>query len=87
MSDSHRLEDLRSLRDDLRSRMADAESDQNFAVMGRLLVDVLKQIDEAAGSAGGGKGKVGDELAARRARATGTEGAVSADGGRKPRTR
>jgi hypothetical protein len=58
-----RLDDLRDLRADLRSRMAECESDQNFAVMGRLLSDVLKQIDDldpanaakpAAGQSGSG---------------------------------
>ena len=50
-----RLDDLRTLRDDLVERMAECSSDQNYAVMGRLLIDVLKQLDEldppAAGSA------------------------------------
>lgn len=41
-----RLDDLRVLRDDLVARMADCSSDQNFAVMGRLLLDVTKQLDE-----------------------------------------
>ena len=58
-----RLDDLRDLRADLQSRMAECESDQNFAVMGRLLSDVLKQIDDldpanaakpAAGQSGSG---------------------------------
>jgi hypothetical protein len=44
-----RLEDLERLREDLKVRMAETESAQNFAVMGRLLVDVLKQIDELGG--------------------------------------
>lgn len=47
---STRRDDLRALRDDLQARMAIADSDQNFAVMGRLLVDVLKQLDESADS-------------------------------------
>lgn len=41
-----RADDLGALRDDLKDRMAACTSDQNFAVMGRLLADVLKQIDE-----------------------------------------
>lgn len=41
-----RLDDLQALRDGLVGRMAECQSDQNYAVMGRLLVDVVKQIDE-----------------------------------------
>ncbi|WP_294567595.1 hypothetical protein [uncultured Arthrobacter sp.] len=41
-----RLDGLREMRDDLRTRMSKCDSDQNFAVMGRLLADTLKQIDE-----------------------------------------
>ena len=44
-----RVEHLEKLRDDLRERMSRADSDQNFAVMGRLLKDVLKEIDELGG--------------------------------------
>lgn len=44
-----RLDDLTALRDDLQARMGACTSDQNFAVMGRLLVDVVKQIDELGG--------------------------------------
>jgi len=44
-----RLDHLSTLRDQLQERMASCESDQNFAVMGRLLADVLKQIDELGG--------------------------------------
>jgi hypothetical protein len=40
-----RLPALVVLRDDLVARMAVCQSDQNFAVMGRLLTDVLAQID------------------------------------------
>lgn len=41
-----RLAGLQKMRDDLRARMSKCDSDQNFAVMGRLLADTLKQIDE-----------------------------------------
>lgn len=41
-----RLDDLRELRKGLRDRMADCESDQNYAALGRLLADVVKQIEE-----------------------------------------
>jgi hypothetical protein len=34
---------------DLQARMASCDSDQNFAVMGRLRADILKQIDELGG--------------------------------------
>ena len=44
-----RLDDLEQMRSDLINRMAVCESDQNFSVMGRLLTDVLKQIDELGG--------------------------------------
>ena len=44
-----RLDDLEQMRYDLINRMAVCESDQNFSVMGRLLTDVLKQIDELGG--------------------------------------
>lgn len=47
-SKSTRQDDLKTLRGDLQTRMAECSSDQNFAVMGRLLVDVLKQIEDAS---------------------------------------
>jgi hypothetical protein len=43
-----RLTELAAIRDGLRSRMSACTSDQNYAVMCRLLVDVLRQIDEMA---------------------------------------
>ena len=43
-----RLDDLLALREGLFARMGGCESDQNYAVMGRLLADVVKQIDELA---------------------------------------
>lgn len=59
-----RLARLRTLRDDLTARMEFCDSDQNYAALGRLLIDVLKQVDEA----GGGKTESSaDEIAARRA--------------------
>lgn len=50
-----RLEDLSDLRESLLARMSVCESDQNYAVMGRLLADVLKQIDELGTATEGGK--------------------------------
>jgi len=44
-----RLDDLRALREGTLARMADCSSDQNYAILGRLLADVLKQIDELGG--------------------------------------
>ena len=44
-----RVDHLDRLRADLQARMSIADSDQNFAVMGRLLKDVLKEIDELGG--------------------------------------
>ena len=44
-----RLDDLTKLRQDTLERMAGCNSDQNFAILGRLLADVLKQIDELGG--------------------------------------
>jgi len=61
-----RLTDLETLRSDTIERMGDCSSDQNFAVMGRLLVDVLKQIDELGGDEVEGAGTALDELASRR---------------------
>ena len=45
-----RLDDLETLRAGIFDRLGDCESDQNYAVLGRLLVDVVKQIDEIGGS-------------------------------------
>lgn len=44
-----RLDDLRALREGTLARMAGCNSDQNYAILGRLLADVLKQIDELGG--------------------------------------
>lgn len=41
-----RLDDLVDLREGLLVRLAGERSGQNYAVLGRLLVDVVKQIDE-----------------------------------------
>lgn len=41
-----RLADLRAIRRGITARMRSCESDQNYAVLGRLLVDVVKQIEE-----------------------------------------
>lgn len=46
-----RPEDLEAMRDELKRRMAVCQSDQNYVIMGRLLADVLKQIDEPNGAA------------------------------------
>ena len=48
-----RLDDLRLTRDGLVERMAECTSDQNYAVMGRLLLDVVKQIEEIEGAPAG----------------------------------
>lgn len=61
-----RLDDLEALRTSLIGRMDACGSDQNFAVMGRLLVDVLKQLAELTGGDIEGAGTALDELAARR---------------------
>ena len=45
-----RLTDLEWERAGLIERMESCASDQNYAVLGRLLVDVIKQIEELAGS-------------------------------------
>lgn len=51
MSDTEsRLADLRELRDGLKGRMETTTSDQNYAVMGRLLVQVVAEIEELAGA-------------------------------------
>ena len=44
-----RLSDLEDLRLGLVDRMESCSSDQNYAVLGRLLVDVVRQIEELAG--------------------------------------
>ena len=46
-----RLDDLQELRAGLQRRLDGCESDQNYAVLGRLLVDVVKQIEELGGDA------------------------------------
>ena len=40
-----RLDDLKALREGLLARLEECSSDQNYAVLGRLLADVVKQID------------------------------------------
>lgn len=50
-----RLTDLEEVRAGLIARMADCASDQNYAVLGRLLVDVVKQIAELEPPADGVK--------------------------------
>lgn len=61
-----RLADLECVRATLIERMSECASDQNYAVMGRLLVDVLKQIAELGGAEIEGPGTALDELASRR---------------------
>lgn len=51
-----RLDDLQDLREGLIARMAECGSDQNYAVLGRLLRDVVKDISELD-SAGDGETK------------------------------
>ena len=41
-----RLHDLVEVRDGLQERMRQTTSDQNYAMLSRTLVDVLKQIEE-----------------------------------------
>lgn len=48
-ADGSRLKALRALRDSLAARLERCTSDQNFAVMSRVLADVLVQIDELGG--------------------------------------
>lgn len=70
-----RLEDLRELRESLRERMRSCDSDQNFAVMGRLLADVVKQIDEIKPASSGevtGLSEFEKALAERRSGAAGS---------------
>jgi hypothetical protein len=43
------LETLQALRDDLAARMEVCTSDQNFAVLGRLLTDTLARISDLGG--------------------------------------
>lgn len=62
-----RLDDLRALREGIVGRMESCESDQNYAVLGRLLADVVKQIDEIDPAPAAQKGTALDELNARRA--------------------
>jgi hypothetical protein len=50
-----RLSDLEAVRAGLVERMESCSSDQNYAVLGRLLVDVVKQIDELTGAGGQAK--------------------------------
>ena len=44
-----RLEELLAVAEDTKARMAECSSDQNFTILGRLLVDVMKQVDELGG--------------------------------------
>lgn len=54
-----RLEDLQALREGLLARLEECSSDQNYAVLGRLLADVVKQIDELDPPAAGEGPKTG----------------------------
>ena len=54
-----RLDDLRNLRSDLLERMAVCKSDQHYGTLGRLLVDVVKQIDELDPAAPADKPRTG----------------------------
>lgn len=46
-----RIDDLRLLREQTLERISACVSDQNHAILGRLLLDVDKQIDELEGPA------------------------------------
>jgi len=61
-----RLDDLKTLRADLIARMGECESDQNYAVLGRLLADVLKQLEEVEKAQPAQKGTALDEFTRRR---------------------
>ena len=54
-----RLDDLTSLRDGLIERMESCESDQNYAVLGRLLRDIVRDIEEIAGAPAGSAKETG----------------------------
>ena len=77
-----RLDDLATLRDGLLDRMAVCESDQNYAVMGRLLKDVVKEIDELGGGSAGEPKETGLSEFERRLR----ERESSAKGSRKAKS-
>jgi hypothetical protein len=61
-----RLEALVALRDDLAARLEACSSDQNYATMGRLMADVLAQIDAVRAAKPESEGTALDELASRR---------------------
>ena len=73
MSDAEsRLADLRELREGLKDRMAEASSDQNYAVMGRLLAQVVAEIEELAGAdPAAGEGTALSDFARKLAERTG----------------
>lgn len=54
-----RLDDLQELRAGILARLEDCSSDQNYAVLGRLLADVVKQIDELDPQASGASAPTG----------------------------
>ncbi|MBC7938715.1 MAG: hypothetical protein H7Z19_02960 [Chitinophagaceae bacterium] len=54
-----RIDDLIDLREGLLARMAVCTSDQNYAVMGRLLADTVKQIAELDGTSAPAESKGG----------------------------
>ncbi len=61
-----RIDTLRAMRDELAGRLEVCSSDQNFAVMSRVLMDVLTQIESVEKSEPETKGTALDELAAKR---------------------
>lgn len=68
-----RLDDLTTLRDGLKARMAVSTSDQNYAVMGKLLADVVKQLDELGEGSAGERERTGlSEFEKRLAERTGS---------------
>ena len=73
-----RLSDLQELRQGLLDRMAECSSDQNYAVMGRLLVDVAKQIDELSGAGTPKETGLSDFEKRLRERESGAKGSRSA---------
>ncbi len=61
-----RLDDLVKVRQDTLDRLASRDvTDQNFVMLGRLLVDVVKQIDELDPAATGEKGSALSEFQRR----------------------
>jgi hypothetical protein len=73
-----RLTDLEDVRRGIVERMESCQSDQNFAVLGRLLVDVVKQIEELSPAAEGRETGLSDFEKRLREREAGAKGSRSA---------